>query len=284
MENRCELCPHRCKVDRKISFGRCRAGDEMKICRIGAHFYEEPEISGTNGSGTIFFSGCSLNCEFCQNHQISKSYVGKTYTPAELADEFKKIEQAGMHNINLVTPTHFSDKIRRALDIYRPSVPVVYNTSGYELPEVIEQMNDYVDVYLTDFKYADNETAFRFSGIKNYFDYCLESTKIMVKNKPLVYRDGLLKQGVIIRHLILPGQLDNTYAVIDAYKKHFHPAAKFSVMSQFTPAYHSSIQRTLKPLENKLVINYLLKNGIDDCYVQELSSVGEQYVPPFQTD
>ena len=284
MSEPCFLCPHKCGVDRSAARGRCRCGDEMKICRIAPHYYEEPEISGDNGSGTVFFSGCSLDCEFCQNYRISKNYVGKRYSPAELAEEIKKLEQAGVHNINFVTPTHFSDKIRQTLDIYRPRIPIVYNTSGYELPEVIEKMNDYVDIYLTDFKYSDNETAFRFSKIKNYFDYCMESTELMIKSKPAVYENGLMKQGVIIRHLVLPGQLDNTFAFIDLYKKNFFGRAKLSVMSQFVPFYRSTIKRSLKPLENKLVENYLLKNGIDDCYVQELSSASDTFVPDFITD
>ncbi len=256
----------------------------MKICRIAPHFYEEPEISGTKGSGTVFFSGCSLNCEFCQNYEISKKYVGKTYSPKQLADEMKRLENDGVHNINLVTPTHFSDKIREALDIYRPKIPIVYNTSGYELPEIIEKMNDYVDIYLTDFKYATDEKALRYSGVNNYCPNCLESTRVMVNSKPLVYdENGMMQQGVIIRHLVLPDNLNNTFGVIDLYKKEFYPKAKLSVMAQFFPTYRSTIKRRLKPVEYKIVINYLLKNGIDDCNIQELSSATEEYVPPFIT-
>ena len=256
----------------------------MKICRIAPHFFEEPEISGVNGSGTVFFSGCSLDCEFCQNHEISKRYVGKTYSPQQLAEAFFSLEQTGVHNINLVTPTHFSDKIRQALDIYRPAVPIVYNTSGYELPEVIEQMNDYVDIYLTDFKYSDNDLGKRFSKIPDYFDVCFEATKKMVESKEYVVENGLLKQGVVIRHLVLPGQLQNTFDFIDIYKDNFYPKAKLSVMSQFIPVYRSSIKTKLKPIENKLVVRYLLKKGIDDCYVQDDDSASEDFVPEFQTD
>ncbi len=280
----CALCPHKCGVDRTQSFGRCRAGADMKICRIAPHFYEEPEISGINGSGTVFFSGCSLNCEFCQNYQISKNYVGKTYSPSEFAETLKRLEESGVHNINLVTPTHYSDKIRAALDIYRPAIPIVYNTSGYERPEIIREMNEYVDIYLTDFKYSNNEIGKKFSKIDDYFDVCFDAVKEMVKAKKNVYKDGLMKQGVIIRHLILPGYLQNTFDFIDVYKNNFYPQAKLSVMSQFIPSYQSTIRRTLKPVENKLVINYLLKNGIEDCYVQEETSASDSFVPSFQTD
>ena len=281
---KCFLCPHRCGVDRERAYGRCRAGSEMKICRIAPHYFEEPEISGVNGSGTVFFSGCSLDCEFCQNYEISKRYVGKTYTPAELAEAFKRLEERGVHNINLVTPTHFLDKIREALDIYRPSVPIVYNTSGYELPEVVEKMNDYVDIYLTDFKYSNNEIGKKFSGISDYFDVCLAATEKMVESKKYISENGLMKQGVVIRHLVLPGQLQNTFDFIDIYKDRFFPDANLSVMSQFIPSYRSTITRKLKPLENKMVVNYLLKKGIDDCYVQENESASEDFVPAFQTD
>ncbi len=278
----CTLCPAMCGIDRTQFFGRCHALQEMKICRIAPHHYEEPEISGTRGSGTIFFSGCSLNCEFCQNHEISKKYVGKSFTPAMLAESFRALEEQGVHNINLVTPTHFSDQIRLALDIYRPSIPVVYNTSGYERPEIIEEMNHYVDIYLTDFKYASDELAFRYSKVKNYFENCFRATQKMVEAKPLRYdENGMMTSGVIIRHLVLPTQLQNTFSFIDIYKKNFYPAAKLSVMAQFFPTYQSTIPRTLKPLEYKMVINYLLKNGIDDCNVQELSSADVTFVPPF---
>lgn len=266
-----------------MSFGRCRCGDEMKICRIAPHFYEEPEISGKNGSGTVFFSGCSLDCEFCQNFEISKRYVGKKYSPEQLAEELFKLEQTGVHNINFVTPTHFSHKIRQTLDIYRPKIPIVYNTSGYELLEAIEAMNDYVDIYLTDFKYASNEIGRRFSRITDYFDVCFSATKKMIEAKKSIIKNGLMQQGVIIRHLVLPGQLQNTFDFIDIYKEHFSDA-KLSVMSQFVPVYQSTITRPLKPVENKLVINYLLKKGIDDCYVQDDASASEEFIPPFCTD
>ncbi len=280
----CYLCPHQCGVDRSKTMGRCRAGAEMKICRIAPHYYEEPEISGTNGSGTVFFSGCNMDCEFCQNYKISKNYVGKTYSPNELAEQIKQLEYKGVHNINFVTPTHFSDKICQTLDIYKPNIPIVYNTSGYERAEIISRMNKYIDIYLTDFKYSNNDIAQRFSGIKNYYDMCLAATEKMIESKPYLQQDGLMKQGVIIRHLILPGHLQNTFDFIDLYKEKFYPRAKLSIMSQFIPCYHSTIKRTLKPLENKMVINYLLKKGIDDCYIQDEQSASEDYVPDFQLD
>ena len=279
---KCFLCPNRCGVDRGIVDGICHADEDMRICRIAPHFGEEPIVSGTNGSGTVFFSGCSLDCSFCQNYQISKNKVGKVYSPQELADELKKLVDLGVHNVNFVTPTHFSRRIRETLDLYRPPVPIVYNTSGYELPEVIEEMNDYVDVYLTDVKYADPVVAEKYSRRKNYVEYCVASTDKMIEAKPLRYgEDGLLKQGVIVRHLVLPTEIKNTLDVIDLFAERWKDRALFSLMSQFFPAYHSPIDRTLKPIEYKAAIARLEQRGVENGFVQELSSAQEKYVPPF---
>lgn len=253
----------------------------MKICRIAPHFYEEPPISGKNGSGTIFFSGCSLDCEFCQNHEISKAYVGKTYSPAELADAIFQLEQSGVHNINFVTPTHFSDRIAEALTIYRPKIPVVYNTSGYELPSVTEKICSFVDIFLVDMKYSDDAVASRYSRVSDYVRFNRESTEIMVRNKPLVFDGDLMKQGVIIRHLVLPGELPNTFGVIDHYAEKYAESAYLSVMAQFFPAYKSKIKRTLSPLEYKIVLNRLYKANIGNCFVQDLSSASDSFVPDF---
>ena len=280
----CNLCPRKCGIDRNKHLGSCHSTNDMRICRIAPHFYEEPPISGTLGSGTIFFSGCSLDCEFCQNFQISKSNVGKIYTPEQLALEIKLLENSGVHNINFVTPTHFSHKIRETLNIYRPQIPIVYNTSGYELPSIINEMNDYVDIYLVDMKYSNNQIAKKYSKINSYCDYCKQSIDLMVKNKPLIYdKNGLLKQGVIIRHLVLPENIDNTFGVIDFYKN-YKQSALLSVMAQFVPTYKSSIKRILKPIEYKMIINYLIKNEINNCYIQELDSADVNYIPPFNLD
>lgn len=279
----CYLCPRKCGVDRSLSKGRCRSLSDMRICRIAPHYYEEPPISGTKGSGTIFFSGCSLDCNFCQNYKISKSYVGKRYTPYELSEEIKKLVDEGVHNINFVSPTHFSDKIKETLDIYRPPIPIVYNTSGYESPEIITGLLEYVDIFLTDLKYLDNKLALQLSSASDYVENCLESLKIMVKSKPIIYGQPstLLKQGVIIRHLVLPGYLDNTNKIIEYYAENYKGQALFSVMSQFVPMYKSTITRTLKPLEYKLVIKKLIECGITDCFIQELSSATEEFTPEF---
>ena len=278
---KCNLCPNFCDVDRDETIGKCRSGSYMRICRIAPHYYEEPIISGDKGSGTIFFSGCSLDCLFCQNHEISKKSVGKVFSPEDLADAMKKMESSGVHNINLVTPTHFSHRIIEALKIYRPNIPIVYNTSGYERPEIIQALLPYVDIFLTDVKYAHNELAAKYSGVDNYVDYCLPSTDVMVDNKPIIIRDGLMMQGVIVRHLVLPTELNNTFDVIDLFADRWKDRAYFSLMGQFFPTYHSPISRTLKPVEYKLCCNRIMERGIDNCFVQELSSASESYVPDF---
>lgn len=282
MTEKCCLCPHKCGVDREKNFGRCHSLSEMRICRIAPHFYEEPPISGTKGSGTIFFGGCSLDCEFCQNYKISKSYAGIPYSPEKLADELKKLEESGVHNVNFVTPTHFSDKIRLALDIYRPKIPIVYNTSGYELPSVITELLPYVDIFLTDMKYSSDDVAKKYSRCSDYVGFCKESTDIMIKNKPLVFDGDLMKQGVIVRHLVIPGELKNTFGVIDYFTR-YKGKAYLSVMSQFTPEYRSSIKRRLTPLEYKIVLRKIIESSIDECFVQELSSASEEYIPEFNT-
>ena len=283
MSNLCNLCPHQCNIDRDIKTSFCHSTNEMRICRIAPHYYEEPPISGTQGSGTIFFSGCSMDCEFCQNYEISKSSVGQIYTPSDFSKEIINLEKQGVHNINFVTPTHFSHKIRETLDIYRPSIPIVYNTSGYEIPNVIKEMNQYVDIYLTDLKYMNNELANKFSKTKDYLNYCLESLDVMIENKPLIInQDGIMQQGVIIRHLVLPGFLDNTISFIEYFKEKYEGKALISIMSQFVPMYKSSINRTLKPLEYKIIINKLIELHLEDsCYIQELSSANSEYTPDF---
>lgn len=278
----CYLCPNGCGVDRDKIDGLCHADNNMRICRIGKHFFEEPPISGNLGSGTVFFSGCTLDCEFCQNYQISKNKVGKVYTPYELAKAIKDLEQEGVHNINFVTPTHFSHKIKETLDIYRPKIPIVYNTSGYENVETIKEMNDYVDIYLPDLKYGDEASALKYSKRKNYVKIAVDAIEEMVKAKPIIMENGIMKQGVIIRHLVLPQNLENSIEVIKLYAEKFIGRAYLSIMSQFVPCYKSTILRTLKPLEYKIILSYLEKYQISDGYVQDLSSAKTDFIPDFE--
>lgn len=274
----CRLCPNECNVDRSKTYGACRCRDEAVVARVAPHFYEEPVISGTRGSGAIFFVGCVMRCEFCQNFEISRDEGDYRHmSPKELADCMRDLEAAGCHNINLVTPTQYSHKIREALDLYRPSIPIVYNTSGYESVSVLREMEPYVDIYLTDYKYAFCETAERYSQRRKYPEVVEAATDEMIRQKATVIENGLMKSGVIIRHLILPGNIQNSLAVMEKMKK--YPDAVISVMSQFTPTGNSTIKRGVSPLENKLVLARAEQLPNEYVFAQELSSCGKEYVP-----
>ncbi|MCR4660445.1 MAG: radical SAM protein [Clostridia bacterium] len=279
----CNLCPNNCNIDRSNHVGRCKANDyELRIAHIGKFMYEEPVISGTKGSGSIFFSGCSLDCNFCQNYEISKKICGQIYTPKELSDEFKALEELGVHNINLVTPTHYSHLIMQALDIYRPNIPICYNTSGYEHTEIIKELCNYVDIFLTDFKYVDNDLGYELSKIKNYYDYASLSLDEMIKHKKIIIDENqIMQQGVIVRHLVLPTHIDNSIKFLEMFSEKYKNDCLLSLMSQFTPLYKSSINRTLNRIEYKLLLNKLEELEIDNGFIQELDSSGEKYIPKF---
>lgn len=281
----CFLCPNKCGVDRSEALGKCMSGDVAVVNRVGLHYYEEPPVSGQYGSGTVFFGGCVMRCAFCQNAEISRKPVGKRYTPQELADAYKFLEEEGAHNINLVTPTQWSEQIKRSLDIYRPSIPIVYNTSGYELPEVIEGLKDYIDVFLPDFKYSDGALAKRFSAREDYPERAIEAICKMVELKPPVYEDDLIKQGVIIRHLVLPGYVKNSIGVLDVLKERLGTDITLSLMSQFTPMPGcKELDRPLKPIEYKAVVAHAVKLGFEDVYVQQDGAVGKEFIPPFDVE
>lgn len=247
--------------------------------------WEEPVISGTNGSGAIFFSGCNLRCIYCQNYNISHNYTGRDYSPRELADLFKKLEDSKVHNINLVTATHYMNKVLDALDIYKPSVPIVYNTGGYEDPKLIRRLKGYVDIYLPDLKYSDNSLALKLSGAKDYFEIATNAIKEMYRNEPNdIIENGLMKKGVIIRHLIIPCEIKNSLGVAEWINSNIPHNKYISVMSQFTP--HGEIEgdskynRKLKPLEYKLIVSKFM--DYDNAYVQDMTSSTEEFIPDFE--
>ena len=202
MSNICQLCPNSCKVNREFSRGRCGEKNIMRIAKYYLHPFEEPFISGTNGSGTVFFSGCALKCVFCQNYELSRSSRGKEITPEELASIFKELEDRGAHNINLVNPTHFLEQISKAFEIYKPNIPVVYNTHGYESIESLEKANSFVDVYLPDLKFYSSLLSKRYTKIENYFEVAEKAIKFMMESKPTVFANGLMKSGYPPRLLL----------------------------------------------------------------------------------
>lgn len=278
----CKLCPNECGVSRTDKLGFCGAGDKVKIAKYYLHPFEEPVISGSNGSGTVFFCGCSLKCVFCQNYELSRNLRGKEISVKELSDIFKYLEDCGAHNINLVNPTHYSDKIIRALNIYKPNIPIVYNTHGYESLSVLKSINDYIDVYLPDIKYFSPTLSKRYSGKENYFETASKAIEYMT-NKPLVFgKDGLLKSGVIIRHLVLPSCTGDSIKILDWFNQ-IKDLAYINVMSQYTPFGNienfPELKRKITKREYERVIDYAIALDIKNMYYQKYQSASEEYIP-----
>ncbi len=286
----CNDCPRKCNVQRKAladnGKGFCNMGENPVIARADLHYWEEPPISGDNGSGTVFFSGCNLQCCYCQNEKISRGKFGKEITANELKDIYQQLIDKGAHNINLVTGTHFVNAIIDSLSEPLP-VPVVYNCGGYEALDTLKKLDGKIDIYLPDLKYSDDSLAMRYSKAPFYFETATEAIKEMHRQTGdyVIDDNGLMKKGVIIRHLILPGQLDNTKKVIDWVKSNFESGQiLFSLMSQFTPVNSctiDSLNRRLTQDEYDEIEQYLFDSGIEDGFMQELSSASEEYVPPF---
>lgn len=265
--------------------GFCGMGTTLRVARAALHHWEEPPISGSRGSGTVFFSGCTLRCVFCQNHQISANGFGKEITPQRLREIFEELIDQGAHNINLVTPTHFTPWILQALQ--EPlSVPVVWNCGGYERLETLELLRGKVDIYLPDLKYADAALAKELSGAEDYFEVTTAAIRAMHQQVGdiVLSKDGLLQRGVVIRHLMLPGQLNNTKACIDWVARTFRPGqVLFSLMSQYTPQPDAQgfLARTVRRSEYCAAVEYMCNCGIEDGFLQEDSSAKPEYTPPF---
>lgn len=284
----CNLCPRKCGAVRdgaQNKGGFCRSGELPRVARAGLHFYEEPFISGKDGSGTVFFSGCSLDCVYCQNEKISRYNFGADITAQRLAEIFRELVSMGAHNINLVTPTHYSFAVKQALDIYRPPVPVIYNTSGYELPSVIKSLKDYVDVYLFDLKYVTPDIADKYSGAADYPEFATASLIEAYRQKgKCVFENGLIKSGVVIRHLLLPAGTKEAISVFDFVNKNA-PDAYFSIMRQYVPVGRATgmppINRKVTGREYEKVLNYILEKGFKNCFFQEKDSADTNFIPNF---
>ena len=282
----CTLCPRRCGAERTAEAGGgfCRMPGGLRVARAMLHHWEEPPISGQNGAGTVFFSGCTLGCIYCQNGDISAGGFGKDISTARLREIFEELIAQGAHNIELVTPTHFLPWILPALTPRLP-VPVVYNCGGYERVETLRALEGLVDVYLPDLKYADGALAAELSGAADYFPVACEAIREMFRQVgPYVLEDGLLTRGVVIRHLVLPGYLDNTRRVLDWIAETFAPGdVLVSLMSQYTPTANMTgrLARRVTAAEYRAAADYMRNCGITDGFVQERTSAEEAYTPAF---
>lgn len=282
----CNICPRNCKIDRHKLPGFCGEKEKIKISKVMLHQYEEPIISAGKGSGAIFFAGCNLKCVFCQNYPISNIGKGKTITIKKLVKIFKKLEHMGAANINLVTPTHFTNQIIEAVKIYKPNIPVVWNSSGYESPQTIKKLKDYVDIYLVDLKYMDNALALNYSRANNYVENATKSILEMRKNQPTdIIKNGVMQKGVIVRHLVLPTHTDDSIKCLNFICENLGKTTIVSIMSQYEPRYdavnYPEINRKITPVEYKRVVSHALKLGLNNAYTQDLSSANSKYTPKF---
>lgn len=287
----CKICPHRCKVNRLDSkIGRCRCDEKIKIALASVHNYEEPCISGINGSGTVFFSNCNLNCIYCQNYEISQQGKGKIISIEHLAEIFLNQQKKNVNNINLVTPTMYVPQIIEAIKIAREyglKIPIIYNSNGYENIETIRMLNGYIDIYLPDLKYYSNKIAKKYSNVENYFDIAINAIKEMQKQvgNPIFDDNGIIRKGVIIRHLILPNHLLNTKKILKYIKENLEEDTYISLMAQYFPTYKAKedelINRKLTKKEYKEIENYLYSLDLKNGYIQDLGDHEEEYVPEF---
>ena len=287
----CKICPHKCKINRNEGkIGRCRAGKDVKIALASIHNYEEPCISGKNGSGTVFFSNCNLNCIYCQNYEISQLGKGKVITIEHLAEIFINQQNKNVNNINLVTPTMYVPQIIEAIKIAREkglNIPIIYNSNGYENVETIKMLDGYIDIYLPDLKYYSDEISKKYSNVDNYFETAVAAIKEMQRQvgNPVFDENGIIKKGVIIRHLILPNHILNTKNILKYIKENFDENTYISVMAQYFPTYkakeNDKINRKITKKEYKEVEEYLYCLNLKNGYIQELGEHEEEYVPTF---
>lgn len=284
----CSLCPRDCRAERGLRSGngRCQAGTLPRIARAALHFWEEPCISGTRGSGAVFFSGCALGCAFCQNEAISHGGAGETVTEERLAEIFRELEAQGAHNINLVTASHFVPAVLEALAIYRPRVPVVYNCGGYERVETLRALEGFVDIYLPDYKYIDPAAAELLSGARDYPDIAFEAIREMRRQTgPAVYdENGLMLRGTQIRHLVLPGLSGDAMRILNRIYDELPEGTPVSLMGQYVPCGRAmnipGMNRRVTKKEYDRVLAHMRLLELPG-YMQELEAASDAFVPAF---
>ena len=288
---KCSLCPRMCGTDRAAGQkGFCGGGNLVRVARAALHYWEEPCMSGESGSGTVFFSGCTMRCVFCQNKEISRSEVGKEITIERLAEIYLELAAKGANNINLVTPMHYAPQITAALDIARKNgltLPIVWNTGGWERRESIAAVRDYADIWLSDFKYFDSSLGESLSKAPNYFSVAAAALDQMVKQtcEPVFDENDMMRRGVIVRHLMLPGHLDDTKNVLRFLYENYGDSIWISLMNQYTPMCSDprfpELSRTVSDEEYNEAIDFACELGIENAFVQEGGTVGESFIPPF---
>ena len=285
---KCKICPHECNINRNEGkIGRCKSKDKVKIALYSTHNFEEPCISGKNGSGTVFFSNCNLNCIFCQNYEISQEGKGKEIEIEELAEIFLKQQKRKVENINLVTPTSYVPQIIEAIKIAKNNglnIPIVYNTNGYEKVETLRMLEGYIDIYLPDLKYYYNELAKKYSKIDNYFEIATKALKEMQRQvgSSIFDENGIMKKGMIIRHLVLPNNIENSKKVLKWIKENMEDDTYVSIMAQYFPTYkakgNNELNRKLTKTEWEEIEKYIEKLEIKNGYIQVLGDNEEEYV------
>ena len=289
---KCKICPHECNINRtEGQIGRCKSKDKVKIALYSTHNFEEPCISGEKGSGTVFFSNCNLNCVFCQNYEISQESKGKEIEIEELVDIFLKQQEKDVENINLVTPTSYVPQIIEAIKIAKGKgleIPIVYNTNGYEKVETLKMLEGYIDIFLPDFKYYYNDLAKKYSKVDNYFEVTTNSLKVMQRQvgTSVFDENGIMKKGMIIRHLVLPNYIENSKKVLKWIKENMNDDIYVSIMAQYFPTYKAKeideINRKLTNDEWKEIESYVEELGIENGFIQELGEHEEEYVPKWE--
>ena len=282
----CNQCPRRCNVDRENTLGYCKAPNAYKLARASLHFWEEPCISGKSGSGAVFFSGCNLGCVFCQNYEISHKCKGVEVSEERLIRIFEHLVDEGANNINLVNPTHYAVQLAHTLKKYKPPVPVVYNTSGYDSVDTLKLLDGLVDIYLPDFKYMRNDKALRYSRAEDYPQFAMPALMEMKRQvgNDVFDENGIMKRGMIIRHLVLPGNTNSAIQALDYLAENFGDTY-ISVMAQYVPctdlSEYKEINRKITKREYDKVVNHILDLGLEKVFLQKLESATEDYIPDF---
>ena len=289
---KCEICPHECGINRtKKQIGRCKSTDKIKIALYSIHKFEEPCISGGNGSGTVFFSNCNLNCIYCQNYEISQEGKGKEISVEELADIFIKQQNRKAENINLVTPTSYTLQIIEAIKIAKKrglNIPIIYNTNGYEKVETLKLLEGYVDVYLPDLKYYDDELGKKYSKVDKYFEIAVKAIKEMYRQvgSPKLDERGMIKSGLMIRHLVLPNNIENSKKILRWIKENIDENVYVDIMAQYFPTYKAKeskdLNRKLTKEEYKEIEEYVYNLNTKNGYMQDLGEHEEEYVPKWE--